>query len=142
MPFTALDAPDHNILHLLLNDLPLLNAQPLRELPHLPHGLLGIVLLGVLLDAVVGQMRKPVVDVVEGVLVVGEAQVALLVEPDGWRGEVLDGHPLPDVEFPALDQEGVLDVFLDHELGGLTQAVISDIVDVVEAAYSPSSGHD
>lgn len=142
MPLAALDAPDHNIFHLLLNDPPLLEAQPLRELPHLPHRLLCIVLLGVLLDAVVGQVREPVVDVVEGVLVVGEAQVALLVEPDARRREVLDGHPLADVEFTALDQEGIFDVFLDDELGGLTEAVVSDVIDVVEAAYSSSSGHD
>lgn len=142
MPFATLNAPNHNILHLLLDDLPLLHPQPLRKLTHLPHRLLRIVLLGVLLDAVVGQMRKSVVDVIEGVLVVGEAEVALVVEPDGWRGEVLDGHPLTDVEFPALNQKGVLYVFLDYELGGLAKTVVSDIVDIIEATYSSSSRHD
>lgn len=142
MPFATLNAPNHNILHLLLDDLPLLHPQPLRKLTHLPHRLLRIVLLGVLLDAVVGQMRKSVVDVIEGVLVVGEAEVALVVEPDCWRGEVLDGHPLTDVEFPALNQKGVLYVFLDYELGGLAKTVVSDIVDIIEATYSSSSRHD
>lgn len=142
MPFATLNAPDHNILHLLLDDLPLLHPQPLRKLTHLPHRLFRIVLLGVLLDAVVGQMRKSIVDVIEGVLIVGEAEIALVIEPDGWRGEVLDGHPLADIEFPALNQKGVLYILLDYELGGLAKAVISNIVDIIEATYSSSSRHD
>lgn len=64
MPLATLNTPNHNILHLLLNNLPLLQPQPLRKLPHLPHRLLRIVLLRVLLDAVIGQMRKSIVDVV------------------------------------------------------------------------------
>ena len=139
MAFTAFDTPDHNVLHLLLDHLPLLHAEPLRELAHLPHGLLSVVLLGVLLDAVVGEMGKSVVDVIEGVFVVGEAEVALVVEPNGWRREVLDGHPLADVELPAFDEERVFDVLLHDELGGLAEAVVSDVVDIIEASYSSSS---
>lgn len=37
VPLAALNAPNHNILHLLLHYLPLLSAQPFCELPHLPH---------------------------------------------------------------------------------------------------------
>ena len=142
MAFTAFDTPDHNVLHLLLDHLPLLHAEPLRELAHLPHGLLSIVLLGVLLDAVVGEMGKSVVDVIEGVFVVGEAEVALVVEPNGWRREVLDGHPLADVELPAFDEERVFDVLLHDKLGGLAEAVVSDVVDIIEASYSSSSRHN
>jgi hypothetical protein len=65
VPFAALDAPDYDILHLLLDDLPFLLAQPFSELVHIPHRFLGDMLFGVLLDGVVGQMGKSVVDIVE-----------------------------------------------------------------------------
>ena len=90
MPFTTLDAPHHDILHFLLNNLPFLRTQPLHEFTHLPHRFFSVVLLGVFLDAVVGQVRESVVDVVQRVLVIREAEVALFVEPYLWGVEVLD----------------------------------------------------
>lgn len=99
-------------------------------------------LLRIFLDAVVSQMCESVVNVVKGVFIIGETEVALVVEPNCWRGKVLDGHPLADVEFPALDEERVFYVFLDNELCWLPEAVISYVVNIIEASYSSSSRHD
>ena len=44
-------------------------------------------------------------EVVQRVLLGAEAQVVVLVEPDGERVEVRDEEPLPDVELGLVDQE-------------------------------------
>ena len=96
--------------------------------------------LGVLLDGVVGEVGESVVNVVQVVLLVCEAEVALVVEPYfGWV-EVLNDDPLPNIELPPLDQHRVLDVLLHHELCGPAHAVVNNIINIVETSDSPSPG--
>ena len=142
MPLTALHTPNHDILHLLLQQSPLLGANPIRKLLLLPHRLLRIVLLRVLLYTVIRQMRKTIVDVIQRILIVGEAEIALLVEPYFRRGEILDEDPLSDIELPPLNKQWILDVLLYDELGGLAKGIVSDIVEVIEASYSSSPRHN
>lgn len=87
-------------------------------------------------------MSKPIVDVVQGILIVGEAQIALLVKPYLRRGKILDKHPLSDVELPPLNQKWILNVFLHDELRWLPESVIGDIIEVVKAPYSSSPRHN
>ena len=94
------------------------------------------------MKAFISEVHEAVVYVVEGVLLVGEAQVALLVKPDLGRREVLHHHPLPDVELAPLDHQWVLYVLLHHELRWHSQAVVSYVVKVVETANPPSTRHD
>lgn len=142
MPLTALHTPNHDILHLLLQQSPLLSANPVRKLLLLPHRLLRIVLLRVLLYAVIRQMSKTIVDVIERILIVSEAEIALLVEPYFRRCEILDEDPLSDIELPPLNEQWILNVLLHNELGGLTKGIVSDIVEVIEASYSSSPRHN
>ena len=73
-------------------------------------------------------MRKTIVDVIQRILIVGEAEIALLVEPYFRRGEILDEDPLSDIELPPLNEQWILDVLLYDELGGLAKGIVSDIV--------------
>lgn len=84
-------------------------------------------------------MDEAIVDVVEGVLVIGKSKVALLIEPDRWGTEVLNQHPLPNIELPPFNQQRVFYVLLDDELGGLAQAIVGYVVDIIETSDSPSS---
>lgn len=87
-------------------------------------------------------MRKTIVDVIQRILIVGEAEIALLVEPYFRRGEILDEDPLSDIELPPLNEQWILDVLLYDELGGLAKGIVSDIVEVIEASYSSSPRHN
>ena len=73
-------------------------------------------------------MRKTIVDVIQRILIVGEAEIALLVEPYFRRGEILDEDPLSDIELPPLNEQWILDVLLHDELGGLAKGIVSDII--------------
>lgn len=87
-------------------------------------------------------MNKSVVDVVQWKLVCAKPDVAFIVEPYfGWI-EILDEDPLPDVELLALDHQWMLNILLHHELDVLAQAVVRDVVKIVETADSPPSWHD
>ncbi len=90
MPLTTFYTPNYNVFHFLLQDLPLLNSKPVSELTHFPHGLLRVVFLGVLLNAIVGEMYEPIIDVIERILVIRKSQIALLIKPYSWRTEVLN----------------------------------------------------
>lgn len=59
--------------------------------------------LVVFLDGVVGQMNG-LVKVLQRVLLGAEAEVAVLIEPDGQGVPVSDQEPLPDVELTVIDQ--------------------------------------
>jgi hypothetical protein len=84
-------------------------------------------------------VHELVVDVVQRVIVTTETEVTLLVEPYHWWVEVFDQHPLTDVEFTTVYQQRVLDVFLNHELAVFPQAIVSNIIKVVQTFYSPST---
>lgn len=89
----AFYAPDNDILHAFLDFFPSIFTDVLCKLIHGPHipGYLGEVEFGVvLLDGVVSEMDVSVVDVLEVVLLGTESDVALVVEPDFGRVEVLD----------------------------------------------------
>ena len=139
---TALDAPHNDALHLVLDHLPLLRPDKLHKGLHLPHALFDHRILVVLLDGVIGQVHEFIVDVVKRVVVAAEAEVALLVEPNSGWVEVLNEHPLPYVELAAVYQQRVFDVFLDDELDVLAEAVIGDVVQVVQALDASASGKD
>ena len=90
VPLAALDAPDHNVLDLLLDLEPVVGPDCVCEFGHGPHALVDVALLVVLLDAVVGEVDVSVVDVVEGEVVGAKPHVALVVEPYLGRIVVLD----------------------------------------------------
>lgn len=46
---------------------------------------------------------------------------------------------MPDVELLALDHQWMLNILLHHELDVLAQAVVRDVVKIVETADSPPS---
>lgn len=96
-------------------------------------------LLRFLLDRIIGQVREAIVDVVKREIVIRKSEVAFFVEPNFGRIEVLDKHPLPDIELPAFDKQRVLDILLDDELSRQTQTIVSDIVYIVEASNAPPS---
>ena len=85
-------------------------------------------LLRIFLDAVIREMRETIIDVVQRILIVSKAKIALLIEPYFGRGEVLDEDPLPDIELPSLNEQWVFDVFLYDKLSELTKGIISDII--------------
>lgn len=73
-----------------------------------PHVLVGEqwmprAVLVVFLDGVVGQVNG-LVKVLQRVLLGAEAEVAVLIEPDGQGVPVSDQEPLPDVELTVIDQ--------------------------------------
>lgn len=142
MSFTAFDAPNYYVFDLLLNFFPFIFSQPLCELVHVPHWFLRTVLLGVFLDGVVCEVCEAVVDVVEREVIVGEAKIALLIEPYFRRIEVLNEHPLSDIKLSSFDEQWILYIFLYYKLCGSSKTVICDIIDVIEAPDSSSSGHD
>lgn len=88
----------------------------LGKLGHLPHTLLDFTFFIVFLDGIVGEMDEPVVDVIQGVVVHWEAEVAFLVEVDFCGAVVLDENPLSDIKFATLYQKWSLYVFLDYKL--------------------------
>lgn len=141
-PLATLDAPHYDALHLLLDGPPSFLTDKLHKSLHFPHTLVNDCILVVLLDGVVGEVHELVIDIIEGVVVAAKPEVALLVEPDDGWVEVLNQHPLSDVELTTVDEEGVLDVLLDHELAVLPQAVVGNVVQVVQALYAPSAGED
>jgi hypothetical protein len=141
--FTALDAPDYDVLDALLYVAPLITPNMVSELVHGPHVAWNFSLVElrtVFLDRVVCEMDVAVVDVLQRVALSAEAHVALIVEPHlGWV-KVLNEYPLPNIELPLVDQQRILDVLLRNILDVLVEAVIHDVEQVVEASNSSSTG--
>lgn len=81
----------------------------------------------ILLDGVVRQVDVSVVDVLQTVELGAESDVALFVEPDFGRVEVLNEHPLSDVEFPIMDDQRIFDVLLSHVLNVLAETVVHNV---------------
>ena len=127
-PFASLDAPNDDIFYFLLDNFPFLNSNILAKSFHIPHAVLNGSRLVILLDGIVREMLKLIVNVVETVLVSAKPQVAFFVKPNDWRIVVLDEHPLSDIKFLSVDQKGVFNVFLDYKLTVLSNTVICNIV--------------
>lgn len=101
------------------------------------------ILFTFLLNSVVGEMNKFVIDVLEGVLLTGCPQVAVLVpvtlEIAVNAGEQ-DKHA--DVEFPLVVKIGVFHVFLDDH-GSVARALgpqqVPDLFEAFDYRYSIAS---
>ena len=65
-------------------------------------------------DGVVGEVNFSIFEVLRGVLGGTKADIALLISPDPKRFEICEHYPLPNIKFPFLDDQWVLDVFLNH----------------------------
>lgn len=91
------------------------------------------------LNLIISKMSIAIVNIVKRVLVSRETKITLLVEPDRRRREILNSHPLSYVKFSAFNQQWILNIFLNHELSGETQRIVSNVVDIIEATDAPSS---
>jgi hypothetical protein len=87
-------------------------------------------------------MSKSIIDIVQRIFVIGKAKIALFVKPYFGRGKVLDENPLTNIELSSLDEKGILDILLNNELSGLSECVISDIVEVIKASNSSPPRHN
>lgn len=87
-------------------------------------------------------MDVTVVDVVQRVVVCTEPHIALIIKPYFGGVEVLDQYPPPDVKFLTLKCHGVLYILLYHKLHIPSQAIVRNIIQVVEASDSSTSRHN
>lgn len=137
--FAGFDAPNYNIFYFFLDDFPFIKSYIIAKGFHVPHAVVDNCGFVILLDGIVGEMHEFVMNVVETILVAAKTKVALFVKPDNWRIVVLDENPLSDVKFFTIYQQRILYVFLDHELAVFSQAIVGNIIEVVETFDTSAS---
>lgn len=126
--FARLDAPHNNVLYLFLDNFPLVVPDIVTKSLHFPHSIVDDCSFVMLLDGVVGQVHKLVLDVVKAIVIGTKTEVTLFIEPNHRRVKVFDQDPLSDVKFLTIDQQRVLDILLNHKLNVLPQAIVCDVV--------------
>ena len=61
-------------------------------------------------------MHVSIADLPDVIVLWGESDVALFIDPYGERVPIRDKYPLPDVELLAMNEQRVLYVLLDNPL--------------------------
>jgi hypothetical protein len=101
---TTLNRPHNNVLYFLNNLFPSLLANKGNKLTFLPHTFINNEILVVLLNGVVRQMLKSVMNVVQRVIISAESNVTLVIKPNFGRIVILNMDPLADIELFASNQ--------------------------------------
>lgn len=127
-PFTSLDTPYNNILNFLLNNSPFLLPNILTKSFHIPHSVIKHSCFMVLLDWVVSQMHKFVMNIVKTIIITTKSKVALFIEPDYRRIVVLNKHPLSYVKFFTIYQQRILYIFLDDKLTIFSKTIVCNVI--------------
>lgn len=85
-------------------------------------------------------MLESIMNVIERVIVCTKSDIAFVIKPNFGRIVILDVNPLPDVKLFPTDQQGILDILLNHKLTSSSATVSNDVVKVIIATDSSTSG--